>query len=107
MGRYPEAISVLEKGLAADPQRTDIYNLLGFCHYQLKNYRRAIGNFEQLLQIDPSSAIDYANIGSNYRALGEREKAINYFQLALSLDPEIDFARKHLADLIRNNQDAL
>lgn len=97
--RYAEAIRVLEKGEAVDADRTDILNLLGFCHFKLGEHEHAIRCFEHILKRDPSSAIDYANIASNYRELGDRKKAIRYYRLALELDPTIAFARESLARL--------
>jgi ribosomal protein S12 methylthiotransferase accessory factor len=98
-GRFAEAVQVLEQGAQQDPERTDLYNLMGFCHYKLKDHRKAIECFRQALRLDPSSAIDYANIGVNFLELGEKEKARDHLRLALTLDPGIDFARRHLLKL--------
>jgi len=99
MGRYTEAVTILNKGLAIDTDRADIHNLMGFCHFKLRAYETAIGCFEKGLQLNPSSAIDYANIGVNYKALGERAKAIEYYTMALQIDPSVEFARTHLEEL--------
>lgn len=99
MGKYREALSVIDKGVALDDQRTDLYNLMGFCHFKLKAYEKAIAAFEKNIRLDPSSAIDYANIGSNYREMGEIKKAVEYYELALALDPTIDFALENLLRL--------
>ncbi len=99
LGRYKEALVVLEKGRLSDPERTDIHNLMGFCHYKLKNHKEAIACFSDAIRINPNSAIDYANIASNYRDMGEKEKAIAYYQTALAIDPTIDFAKENLAKL--------
>jgi ribosomal protein S12 methylthiotransferase accessory factor len=100
LGRYKEALAVLEKGRLLDPERTDIHNLMGFCHYKLKNHENAIACFSDAIRINPNSAIDYANIASNYRDMGKKEKAIAYYQTALTLDPTIDFAKENLAKLM-------
>ncbi|MBI9087426.1 MAG: YcaO-like family protein [Desulfobacterales bacterium] len=97
--RYDEALEVLEKGLAADAERTDILNLMGFCHFKQKAHEAAIDCFRKILALDPSSAIDYANIASNYRDMGNREKAIDYYEMALALDPTIEFAADNLTRL--------
>ena len=97
--RYDEALAALEKGLAADGERTDILNLMGFCHFKQKNHEAAIDSFKRILALDPSSAIDYANIASNYRDMGNREKAIHYYEMALALDPTIEFAADNLTRL--------
>jgi len=77
----------------------EIYNLRGFCHYQLKRHQDAIAAFERAIEIDPGSAIDYANIGSNLRELGLKHEAIRLYRMALELDPDIDFARTNIARL--------
>jgi ribosomal protein S12 methylthiotransferase accessory factor len=99
MGLFEEALEVLKKGEACDNERTDIYNLMGFCHFKLKQHEEAIEAFARVLDLNPGSAIDYANIGSNYREMGEKDKAIYFYEIALSIDPSIDFARESLAKL--------
>ena len=98
--RYPEALSILEKGLRLDPDRTDLHNLKGFCYFKLKEHEQAIESFKAVLRINPGSAIDYANIAANYRDMGNTEKAIFYYQMALSIDPSIAFAKDSLEKLL-------
>ncbi len=100
MGEYRQALENLQEGEKLDSRRTDIYNLMGFCHFKLKEYERAIEDFNKVIELDPSSAIDYANIASNYRQMGEKQKAIRYYQMALTLDDTIQFAREHLQELM-------
>jgi ribosomal protein S12 methylthiotransferase accessory factor len=99
LGQYREAIRMLEKGADNDDERTDIFNLMGFCYFRLKEHEKAIECFQRVLRLDPSSAIDYANIASNYRDMGKKDLAIEYYQLALELDPTIEFARESLVRL--------
>ena len=99
MGEYRQALEILREGEKLDRERTDIYNLMGFCHFKLKEHEAAIENFIKVLALDPSSAIDYANIGVNYRKMGEKEKAIRYYQMALTLDDTIQFAKDGLEEL--------
>ena len=101
MGRYEEALDILDKVAACVNERTDIYNLMGFCHFKLKQHEKAIEAFARALDLNPGSAIDYANIGSNYREMGDKDKAVYFYEIALSIDPSIDFARESLARLKR------
>jgi len=92
MGKYRQALEVLKKGGKLDPERTDIYNLMGFCHFKLKKHEKAIENFKKVIVL--------ANIGANYRQMGEKEKAIRYYQMALTLDDSIQFAKEGLDELM-------
>jgi len=99
MGRYADALANLKQGLAWDKDRADIHNLMGFCHFKLKEHEAAIACFEEVLRLNPGSAIDYANIASNYRDMGQTANAMAYYETALSIDPGIDFARENLKRL--------
>ena len=99
IGRFRDALAVLARGLAVDDERTDIHNLMGFCHFQLAEHADAIRCFENVIRLDPGSAIDYANIASNYRDMGRPADAIRYYRMALEIDPAITFARDNLARL--------
>jgi ribosomal protein S12 methylthiotransferase accessory factor len=96
---YTAALEILRKSLSWDTERTDVYNLMGFCYFKLKQHEKAIEAFKEVLRLNPSSAIDYANIGSNYRDMGDAENAIAYYRIALDIDPDIDFARENLKKL--------
>jgi ribosomal protein S12 methylthiotransferase accessory factor len=103
--RFREAIPLLERAGAADPGRTDVFNLLGYCYFRLKEHEKAIECFREVLKLNPCSAIDYANIASNYRDLGRRREAISHYRLALELDPSIDFARENLDRLLLSGEE--
>jgi ribosomal protein S12 methylthiotransferase accessory factor len=99
MEMYDRALAVLERGDAIDPDRTDIHNLKGFCHFKMKNHEQAVACFKRVIEIDPSSGIDYANVAVNLRELGKKDDAIHYFEQALAIDPSLDFARDNLVRL--------
>jgi ribosomal protein S12 methylthiotransferase accessory factor len=99
MGMYERSLAALERGEAVDPDRTDIHNLKGFCHFKMKNHEQAVVSFKRVIEIDPSSGIDYANVAVNLRALGRRDDAIHYYEQALMIDSSLDFARNHLESL--------
>jgi ribosomal protein S12 methylthiotransferase accessory factor len=99
LGQYQQALDALNLAEQHNDELKEIYNLRGFCYYQLKRHQEAIEAFERALKIDPGSAIDYANIGSNLRELGLKREAIRLYRMALELDPDIGFARDNIARL--------
>ncbi|MFH1152216.1 MAG: YcaO-like family protein [Pseudomonadota bacterium] len=99
MGRYSQALTFLQKGIDIDPERADIHNLMGYCHFMLGQHSQSIVCFESVIGLTPSSGIDHASIGSNYREMGQTAKAIRYYEIALMLDPSLTFARDNIERL--------
>lgn len=94
LGRYRDAIEVLEKGRKFDDERPDIHNILGVCHFKEGVYERAAHHFKRAVELNPVSAIDYANLALNLERLERNEEAITNYKVALSMDPQIEFAQK-------------
>ncbi len=101
LGRYDEAVEILNTGLKEDEDRPDLHNTLGVCYFKTKQYEKAIAHFQRAVDLNPSSGIDYANLGVNYHKIGNKESAIEFLTLALTLDPSLDFAHELLADLTK------
>ncbi|MGE4560401.1 MAG: YcaO-like family protein [Desulfobulbus sp.] len=100
LGRYAEAIEVLDRGLAHDEERPDIYNTMGVCHFKLGQHAEAARCFQRAVELNPASAIDFANLALNLERLGKVEQAIVNYEIALSQDPSINFAAERLAALL-------
>jgi ribosomal protein S12 methylthiotransferase accessory factor len=99
LGNFSKALEALSIAEQHNKDLKEIYNLRGFCYYQLKHHHDAISAFERAIELEPGSAIDYANIGSNLRELGYKEEAIRLYRIALELDPDIGFARDNVLRL--------
>ncbi len=99
LGDYHGAITALLQAKAANDQLKEVYNLLGFCYFKLKEHQQAVECFEKAIELDPGSGIDYANLGINLRELGFRQEAAHLLKMALDLDPSLDFARSALEAL--------
>ena len=55
VGRYEEAIQILDNILKADPKYAEAYRLLGLCQIQLKKTDEACGNFNKAKELgDPN-----------------------------------------------------
>ncbi len=99
LGRYDEAMAALKRAASFPEPHHEVFNLLGFCHYMLKQHEEAIAAFEKAIEIEPGLAINYANIGSNLREMGKLDEACKMYEHALELDPALDFARDNLRRL--------
>jgi len=99
LGRYAEAKQALGKAASFEEPHSEVFNLLGFCHYMLKEHEEAIEAFSRAIELEPGLAINYANIGSNLRELGQFKEACQMYEHALELDPGLDFARDNLEKL--------
>ncbi|MCK7509214.1 MAG: tetratricopeptide repeat protein [Desulfobacterales bacterium] len=53
-GRFDEALDCLRQGAALDPERTDIHNLMGFCHFKRGEHEQAVAAFQRVIDLDPS-----------------------------------------------------
>ena len=102
LGRYEEAVEILDKGLKEDEERPDLHNSLGVCFFKMQQYEKAIIHFQRAVDLNPASGIDYANLGVNYNKLGKKESAIEFLTLSLTLDPSLDFAHELLAKLLKD-----
>ncbi|MCB2225080.1 MAG: YcaO-like family protein [Desulfarculaceae bacterium] len=99
LARYHEAKEALGKAADFEEPHAEVFNLLGFCHFMLKEHEDSIEAFGKAIELAPGEAINYANIGSNLRELGQIEEACKMYEHALELDPGIDFARDNLEKL--------
>jgi ribosomal protein S12 methylthiotransferase accessory factor len=99
MGRFKEAKQALLTAAGFKEPHHEVYNLLGFCHFKLREYEEAVGAFGKAIEIEPGLAINYASLGTNLRELGRLEEACRMYQHALDLDPSLGWARDNLESL--------
>jgi ribosomal protein S12 methylthiotransferase accessory factor len=99
LGRFIEAKQALTRAASFPEPHHEVFNLLGYCHFMLKEHEQSIEAFGKAIEIEPGQAINYANIGSNLRELGKMEMACQMYRHALDLDPSLEFARLNLEKL--------
>ncbi len=107
LGRYAEAIPVLQQGLEHDEERPDMHNTMGVCLYKLGRFDKAVEHFQRAVLLNPSSAIDYANLALNLEKAGRLDEARQQYATALALDESITFAHEHLAALEAGQQNTM
>ncbi|WLE97029.1 MAG: YcaO-like family protein [Candidatus Electrothrix communis] len=106
LGRFEEAVPVLEQGLTCDEERPDIHNIIGVCYFKTNRFEQAVHHFQRAVQLNPVSPIDYANLALNQQRLGRNKEAISNYQIALGQDPGIAFATENLALLLEEDAGA-
>ncbi|MTV49904.1 tetratricopeptide repeat protein [Heliobacillus mobilis] len=82
-GRTEEAIAALQQGIAAEPQVSDSYQVLGQIYLRRGEYQRAEKLYLDGIQYLKSDSSLYKGLSQVYRALNDYEKAT--FQLTESL----------------------
>lgn len=109
-GRIPEAIALLERAIAADPDRRYLYlDSLGWALYLDGKTSEAIAVLSEALEKTPSGedyllAETHFHLGVVRKDRGERAEAIAHFQESLKRAPgterkrEIDALLKQLSD---------
>ncbi|RAK70086.1 tetratricopeptide repeat protein [Hymenobacter edaphi] len=115
-GRGPEAIDKIQKAIAADPNNSNLYSVLGSVYEQSKRPDDALAAHKKAIELDPKNFDSQYNLGvyyynrgadifkvvnkmdiKNYQAKGKKmeadgkkymEQAIPYFESAMQLKPD-------------------
>jgi tetratricopeptide (TPR) repeat protein len=92
-GDYANAITLLKKALENANQSAivyyGLYNRIGLCHYNLKDYSQALANYEKGYQLDKKNYRQpyLNNTGMAYAKAGNFPEAKSRFELLQSLIP--------------------
>jgi tetratricopeptide (TPR) repeat protein/DNA-binding winged helix-turn-helix (wHTH) protein len=97
--RPQEAIAVVRRGLAVDPEFGDLYNVLGICYLLMDRYDQAIAAHRRYVQLAPSESNAHDSLGMSFQHAGKFESASAEYNGALALDPEFEPAIMHLGDV--------
>jgi ribosomal protein S12 methylthiotransferase accessory factor len=99
-GRFEAAKPWLDKAIGLERGAKEYHNLRGVCLFKAGEYAAAAEDFRAALKLDKGSVMDLANLGLCLKFLGRAEEAIEHLSAALSLDPGLDFAARHLEELV-------
>lgn len=93
-GNYQEAIEYYNKGLAAKPDDSCLFNNRGLAYYSLEQYNKAVADYTKAIELRPDFVDAYYNRGLAYFRKGSsynlepRKKAIDNFTKAIELKPD-------------------
>lgn len=95
-----EALKLVGRAVALDPDNGAYVDSLGWTHFQLRQYDRARSYLERATRLEPEDATVHEHLGDVYAALGETSKARAMYQRALKLgDKNADQVRRKLGGL--------
>ena len=86
--RLDEALALIERALAIDPDNGAYLDSLGWAYYQLKQFDRAHFHLARAAEQLPSNSVVQDHLGDALAALGRREEAIAAWTRALAGDRE-------------------
>ncbi|MHC1701244.1 MAG: YcaO-like family protein [Humidesulfovibrio sp.] len=102
--RWEDCVPHLDRAIGLDAEVKEYFNLRGVARFKAGKYELAKGDFNAVLALDSGSAPDLANLGLCHKFLGQDQEALECLESALRLDPGLDYARKHLNELLRGQR---
>ncbi|MEE3257726.1 MAG: FG-GAP-like repeat-containing protein [Candidatus Latescibacterota bacterium] len=97
LGRYQEAIEVLERAMAQDSSLVEVARLLGVVYLHSDQPARSIVMLERARTMLPGHWETHYRIGLAHNRLGARQAAISAFERARTLAPGEPMPSLHLA----------
>jgi len=103
LGRFDEAIGVLESALRLDPYSRQINNMLVRTFLDSHQYYRAIEQFQKMIEMEPQDAGLYQRLGRVFEDLGRFDEAVESYLQARSLAGDGADRTQALQDAYRAN----
>ena len=82
-----EALAMVQRAVAADPQSGEMIDSLGWAYYRLGDFPNAVAKLEQAIAIDPAIAEVNDHLGDPYWRVGRKTEAQFQWRRVLSLNP--------------------
>lgn len=101
-GRLPQAKSIYQQVLQAEPNHHQALHLLGLTANQEGEYYKAIELINRAIQAAPSKPGYHYNLGCVYNTLNKPDEAIACYQKALAIKPDYADALNNLGSTLKN-----
>ncbi|MGC0777812.1 MAG: tetratricopeptide repeat protein, partial [Candidatus Acidiferrum sp.] len=88
-GQYAEALEILHKVIAVQPQRALALLQAGYCLAKLHRHEEALHSYERALQIAPNYGEAHAYMGLAYHELGRNREAVESLNRAVRMKPSL------------------
>lgn len=96
--KYDEAIQVLRRGLAVDPDSPDLWNRLGGIYDEAGRSKDGIAARQKYVALQPTEPNAYDSLGLSFETAGHYDEAIAAYRKALDLKRDFDVAWVHLGN---------
>jgi tetratricopeptide (TPR) repeat protein/S1-C subfamily serine protease len=93
---FDQAIALLEKAIAANPNLAKAHADLGFAYSETRQFDKAIPVLKKTVALTPNNSMAHSNLGAAYNGKRLFDDAIPCFQRAIELDPKNAFAHNNL-----------
>lgn len=86
--RLGEALELVRRAVALEPDNAAYVDSLGWAHFQLGDYEEAREHLERAAALEGEDATIHEHLGDAYRALGRLDEARDRYRRALELDDD-------------------
>jgi Flp pilus assembly protein TadD len=93
-----EAVSLINKALALEPDNGYFIDSLGWAYYQQGRYAEAVRELKRAVDRAKEDPVIFEHLGDAYHKNGYDEDAAAAWEKALQLDPAADSVRKKLEE---------
>jgi Flp pilus assembly protein TadD len=90
-GHPHQAVIVLERAAAVEPDKGSIREALGRALYMTGSWARARLQFAKAVDIDPVNHYAHFGLGLSCARTGERTRAIAHLKLAVAMEPRREY----------------
>ena len=98
-GKLDEAERFYLEALRADPENSDLYNLVGLVAYEKGDDQRAIKMYREAISRNKTRADFYYNLGNALQSAGDNENAAAAFRQSLMINPMNEKALNNLGNV--------
>ena len=104
--KLDEALDMIERAVAAQPENGAIVDSLGWVYFELGRYDEAVAPLERAASLEATDPIVNDHLGDAYWAVGRTREAQFQWQRALSFDPDEDLSAR-IRDKLARGLDAV
>jgi tetratricopeptide (TPR) repeat protein len=100
-----EAIAMLRRVVADDPNVIDAWFMLGNEYFKAGKFPDAVDQFRRALALKPDYDLAIINMANAYRRMGREDAALAGYERYIQIDPKNAFVRYQIGEIYRDRGD--